>query len=146
MAGNANIGEEIRKINEKLEGYLNLEKQYHEKLQRLDKEHNGLVSQRALLTNQLEIYLESLKNEETKLQAALLGKGFEDLIEVESSVLLPEEQKVLSGEINVFDRTGISIRAQKEMTGKKLNFCNITEEEWNRKRQQSKDREGLSSK
>ena len=132
LAGNANIEEEIRQIDEKLERYISLEKQYHEKEQHLEKKYNDLATQRSLLANQIEIYSESLKNEEARLQTALIEKGFEDLVEVENSVLPPGKQKVLKDEINEYDQSGANIRAQKEMVGKKLNSRSINEEEWNR--------------
>jgi len=132
LAGNASIEEEIKRIDERLAEYISLEKQYHERLQALEKQHNDLMTQKSLLMNQKEIYSESLKNEEARLQTALLEKGFEDLNEVESSVLPHERQKALKDEINEYDQAGANIRAQKEMVQKKLNSRSITEEEWNR--------------
>jgi len=132
LAKDANIEEEIKLIDEKLAMYINLEKQYHERLQALEKQHNDLMTQKSLLMNQKEIYSESLKNEEARLQTALLEKGFEDLNEVESSVLSPERQKALKDEINEYDQAGANIKAQKEMVQKKLNSRSITEEEWSR--------------
>ena len=132
LAGDASIEGEIKRIDEKLAGYISLEKQYHERLQALEKRHNDLATQKSLFMNQREIYSENLKNEEARLQTALLEKGFEDLNEVESSVLSPEKQKALEDEINEYDQAGANIRAQKEMVRKKLNSRSITEEEWSR--------------
>jgi len=132
LAGDADIEEEIKRIDEKLAEYINLEKQYHERLQSLEKQHNDLATQKSLLMNQKEIYSESLKNEGARLQAALLEKGFEGLNEVESSALSSERQKALKDEINEYDKAGSNIKAQKEMVQKKLNSRSITQEEWNR--------------
>jgi len=132
LAGDAGIEEEIRRIDEKLETYANLEKQYSEKLQVLEKRHNGLLTEKSLLMSQKEIYSENLKTEEDRLKKALIEKGFESINEVESSVISPEMQKALKDEIEEYDQSGTNIRAQKDMVMKKLNSRSITEEEWNR--------------
>ncbi len=132
LAGEAIIEEEIKRIDDRLAGYLSLERQYHEKLQALEKQHTDLVTQRSLLAGQKDFYSESLKNEEAALQAALLEKGFKDRDEVEGSVLSLQNQKALEAEISEYDQTGANIRAQMEMLQKKLNSRSITEEEWNR--------------
>jgi len=132
LVGNANIKEEIKYIDEKLAEYIRFEKEYHENLQHLEKQHNELKIQESLLASELKIYSESLQDEEKSLQTALLGKGFRDLDEAEHSVLPYEKQKVLRDEINEYDQSGARIRAEKEMVGKKLNSRSVTEEEWNR--------------
>jgi len=132
LAGDAVIEEEIKRIDEKLDMYKKLEKKYHERLQALEKQHNDLLTQRTLLENQKGIYSEELKNEEARLNNALVEKGFDNINEVESSILSSEEQKALKNEIDEHDQEGTNIRAQKDMVLKKLNSRSITEEEWNR--------------
>ena len=132
LAGSASIEEEIKRIDVRLARYISLETQYQERLRALEKRYNDLSAQKSLLMNQREIFSENLKNEEAGLQAALFEKGFGDEREVEQSALPAEKQKALSDEIGEYDRVGTNIRAQKEMTLKKLNFRTITENEWDR--------------
>jgi len=132
LAGNANIEEEITRIDEKLAEYVRLEKQYQERLQALEKQRNDLAARKSFLAHQQNIYAESLNHEEARLKATLLEKGFADGSEVESSVLPGERQEALQDEIDEYDRTGASIQIEKEIVQKKLNSRSITEEEWNR--------------
>ncbi|HOJ10565.1 MAG TPA: SbcC/MukB-like Walker B domain-containing protein [Clostridiales bacterium] len=131
LAGDANIEDEIRRIDEKLDEYMRFEKQYQEKLQALEKQHNDLLSLKSLLVNQRNIYCENLVNEETRLKNVMDERGFTDLSEVERAVIPSERQKTLKNEIDEYDQAGTNIKAQKEMVQKKLNFRSITEEEWN---------------
>lgn len=131
LAGDANIEDEIKRIDEKLEEYLKLEKQYQESLKALEKQHNDLTAQKSLLANQRNIYTESHKSEEDRLKNTLLDKGFADSHEVEKSIISKEKQKVLNDEINEFEQAERNIQAQKGMALKKLDSRSITEEEWN---------------
>ena len=130
LVGDTNIKDEIKRIDEKLGEYVMLEKQFNERLQLLEKQHNELETQKSLLANQQNIYSESLKNEDARLNTALLEKGFTDSSEVEKSVIPMEKQDALKNEIKEYDKTGLNIQAQREMVQKKLNSRNITEEEW----------------
>lgn len=132
LAGEANIEDEIKRIDEKLEGYVKLEKEYRQGLQLLEKQHNEMQTQKSLLENQQSIYSESLKNDEVHLKTALAEKGFADGGEVESSVLPVDRQKALKAEIDEYDQMLTNIQAQKGMLQKKLKLRNISEEEWNR--------------
>jgi len=131
LSGGVDIEDEIKRIDEKLDEYVRLEKQYHEKLQALEKQYNDLVTQKSLLHNQQAIYNESLKREESRLKASLAAKGFKDTKEAESFMLPLEKQRALKDEIDDYDRMGRNIQAQKEMVQSKLNSRSITEEQWN---------------
>lgn len=131
QVGDINIGNEITRINKKLEEYERLEKQYSEGLQLLEKQHYELINQKSLLVNQQNIYSESLKIEDAKLNTTLIMQGFTDYRDVEKSVILLKKQNVLENEINEYDQKGSNLQAQKEMVKKKLNSRSISEEEWN---------------
>lgn len=132
LAGNTDIEDEIRRIDEKLEGYTKYEKRYRERLETLENEYNSLVTRKSLLANQKSIYSENLDCEEARLKTALIKKGFTDCSNVESSVIPPEERRALKHEIDEYDRTWTNIQAQKGMVLKKLDSRSITEDEWNR--------------
>lgn len=112
MAGDANIEDEIKRIDAKLEEYVKLEKHYQVSIRTLETQQNELTAQKATLENQRNIYTESHKGEEEKLRVALLDKGFADAAEVEQSVLPREEQKALSDEIDVYDQEERKIKVQ----------------------------------
>ncbi len=131
LAGDANIEEEIKRIDKRLEEYVELEKQYQESLKALETQHNELTTQKSTLENQRNIYTESLKSQQDRLKTLLLDKGFADSDEVERSVIPKEKQKALNDEINEFEQAERNIQAQKGMVQKKLNSRSITEEEWN---------------
>lgn len=131
LAGDANIEEEIKRIDKRIEEYFELEKQYQESLRALETQYNELTTQKSTLENQRNIYTESLKSQEHRLKTLLLDKGFADSDEVEKSVIPKEKQKALHDEINEFEQAAINIQAQKGMLLKKLGSRSITEEEWN---------------
>jgi DNA repair protein SbcC/Rad50 len=131
LAGDANIEEEIKRIGEKLNEYELLQNQYYKDLQQLEAKHNNLEAQRLLLVNQKSIYSESLKNEDNRLNAVLVEKGFTDCSEVETSIITIENQEILKIEIRDYDQTGLNIQAQRGHVQKKLKSRTITEEEWN---------------
>ena len=131
LAGEANIEDEIKRIDDKLNGYVKLEGECQKSLQLLEKQHNELLTQRSLLENQQSIYTEGLKNDEAHLQTVLVERGFADGGEVESSILPTESQKVLKAEIEEYDQALTNILAQKGMLQKKLKSRNISQKEWN---------------
>lgn len=132
LAGETNIEDEIKRIDEKLDGYVRLEKEYRQGLQLLEKQYNELQTQKSLFENQQKIYSESLKSDEVQLKSALSQKGFSDGNEVESSVIPADSQKALKTEIDEYDQTLTNIQAQKGLLQKKLKSRTISEEEWNR--------------
>ena len=132
LAGELSIEDEIRRIDEKLDGYGRLEKEYQQRIEMLDKQHGELLTQKSLLGNQQRIYTETLENDEMQLMSALMEKGFTDDNEVENSLLEPDVQKALKIQIDEYDQIVINFRAQKGMLEKKLKGRTITEEEWNR--------------
>ncbi|GEM_PF-1404713 len=131
QAGDAVIEDEIKKIDEKLEEYIRLEKQYQEKIQVEEKQQNELITKSSTLENQKGIFSENLKKDEDLLESSLLDRGFKDTGEVLRSVIPQERQKNIKDEISKYDQTGMNILAQKEMVLKKLNSRSITEGEWN---------------
>jgi exonuclease SbcC len=131
LAGDARIEDEIKGIDEKLEEYIKLEKQYQERLQAVEKQHHELVTRKSTLENQQGIYSENLKKEEGLLKASLLDKGFTGMDEVEKAIVPQARQKTLKDEISEYDQLGMNILAQKEMVLKKLSSRSITEGEWN---------------
>ncbi|MFZ5643390.1 MAG: SbcC/MukB-like Walker B domain-containing protein [Bacillota bacterium] len=131
LAGDANIEEQINLIDEKLEEFLKLEGHYQERLKALETQNNELTALKSTLDNQRDIYAGSLKNEEDRLQSALLEKGFIDSTEVEKSIIPKEKQKILYDEIHQFEQAERNIQAQKGMLLSKLDSRSITEGEWN---------------
>ncbi len=131
LAGAASIDDEIKSIEMKLDRYAELDKQYREHLQALEKQVNALENKKALIMNQKLIYTESWTSVEKSLIVALKDKGFTDINDVAVSQLPQAEQKTLMNEIEVYDQNGINIQAQMAMIKKKLNLRSITEEEWN---------------
>ncbi len=131
MAGDADIEAEIRNIGQKLEGYALLEKQYREELELLEKQHNELLNRKSTLENQHDIYSNAYHNEEAKLNADLLEKGFACIEAVEKAILSEEARKSLAEEIKEKERAWTNLQAQKDLLLKKLNSRNITDEEWN---------------
>lgn len=132
LAGDFDIQSEIRQIDEKLNSYVKLEKQFRERLQSLEKRHNELLTRKSTLENQSGIYSENLRRERSRLDTALLDRGFSGIEEVEKSIMPKDMQKTFLAEINEFDQTGTNIKIQKELILKKLNSRYISEEEWNR--------------
>ncbi len=131
LAGDANIEDEIKKIDEKLEEYVKLEKQYQESIRALETQHNELTTQRSTLDNQRDIYNDSHTSEENRLNKALIDKGFTDSDEVEESIISKQTQKALHDEINEYEQVERNIQAQKGIVLKKLDVRSVTEEEWN---------------
>lgn len=132
LVGDKSIEEEIRRIEDRLAMLQSIDKEYQAKVQDLEKQNHELTTNKSLLENQKNIYSESLKNDENRLNSALIEKGFRDVQEVENAILPPETQKALRDEITAYDQTGVNIKAQRDMVEQKLNARSITEEDWNR--------------
>ncbi|MEN6314764.1 MAG: SbcC/MukB-like Walker B domain-containing protein [Clostridiaceae bacterium] len=132
LAGEADIEEEIKRVDEKLDGFVKLEKERLQQLQLFERRHNDLQTQKSLLENQKNIFSDSLKAEEMHLKSVLSERGFADGMEAENSILQPDIQKVLKAEIDGYDQTLTNIHAQKAMLQRKLKSRDISEEEWNR--------------
>ncbi|MFZ3102160.1 MAG: AAA family ATPase [Desulfitobacteriaceae bacterium] len=131
LAGDANIEDEIKRIEQKLEEYSKLDKLYQENVRALENQQNELTNQKSTLDNQRNIYTENYQSDEDKLKIALLDKGFADSDEVEKSIISKETQKALNDEINEYEQTESKIQVQKAIVLKKLDSRSITEEEWN---------------
>lgn len=131
LAGDADIDEEIKRIEERLEGYTKKDEEIRKNLVELEGRYNELITQKSLFENQRSIYSGNLKKEELRLKAALEEKGFIDRAEVENALLSTDLQKEIRIEIQEFDREMINIQAHKSLLQKKLNSRSITEEEWN---------------
>ncbi|MDA8227699.1 MAG: SbcC/MukB-like Walker B domain-containing protein, partial [Desulfitobacterium hafniense] len=130
LAGHDPIEEQIARIDNRLEGYQRLEKQYQESLKNKEKQYHELTANQSLLTNQRNIYSDSLKGEESRLQKNLLEKGFNDSDEAQGSILPKDRQKVLHDKITEFEQAVTNIQAQKTLLQKKLDSRKINEEEW----------------
>ena len=131
MVGDADIEAEIRNIGRKLERYIILEKQYQDELGLLEKQYNELITRKSTLENQHDIYSNDYHNEEVRLKSALLEKGFNNIDEVEGSILSKETQKILIDAINENEKTWTNIQAQKGILFKRLDSRRITDDEWN---------------
>ncbi|MDO9534744.1 MAG: AAA family ATPase [Bacillota bacterium] len=126
-----NIEEKIKGIEQKLEEYVSLEKQYQERLKNLETQHNKLISQKTTLENTKNIYTDSLESEQEQLNSAVLEKGFANSDEVENSMLPKEAQKSLNEKIHAYDEAERELRTEKALVLKKLDSRTIKEEEWN---------------
>lgn len=131
LAGEADIEQEIRNIDKRLDEYESTGKKLESKLQFLEKRHNELQTQKSLLESQRRIYSEGLENDELRLKAALAEKGFIDGDDAENSIIPPDRKKELKEELDEYDRIAGNIKAQKGMLLKKLKSRSISEEEWN---------------
>lgn len=132
LAGEADADRELKRIAEKLEEYLRLEKQYREECKAIGNRHNEMAERKTALDSQRGIYSNDFRSTEEKLKAILREKGFSDIEEAEKSMLSKEIQQTLSDEILEYDREWVNIKAQKGMVLKRLDSRSITEEEWNR--------------
>ncbi len=130
LAGDLHIEDEIARIKQKLEEYVNLDRQYAERLKDLEREYHHLLSQQTTLENQKKIYAESLEGEQKQLESVLLERGFVDRCEVEKSILPQEKQEALRAEISRYDETAKEIETEKKVLLKKLDSRNINKEEW----------------
>ncbi len=131
IAGNVNIEDEIKRIDEKLEEYIKLEKLYKENLETVKIQHDELITRSTSLKNQQDIYSESLSKEMEFLKSSIYEKGFGGIEEVEKSIKERDIQISLKNEIDEYNQVCINIQGQKEIILKKLNSRSITEEEWN---------------
>ncbi|MGI6668788.1 MAG: AAA family ATPase [Acetivibrionales bacterium] len=132
LAGDANIEDEIRKIDRTVNEYSLREEEMRRKLKSLEEIYNSLVMQKTLLENQEKIYSENLENDTARLRAALEEKGFDNADEALGSLLPKERQEALKTEIGEYDRISANIAAQKSLLKKKLKSRSISEEEWSR--------------
>ena len=132
LAGDADIEEEIGKVDRAVEEYSLKEEDMLQRLKSLEETYNGLVMQKSLLENQKRIYSENLENDNIRLLAALAEKGFTDAGEALSSVLPRNRQHVLKAEIEEYDRISANIHAQMSLLQRRLKSRSISEEEWNR--------------
>ena len=130
LAGEANIEDEIKRIDAKLEEYVKLDRQYQDRIRVLETQQNALTAQKATLENQRNIYTASHQSEDDKLKAALLDKGFADSDEVEQAIIPKEKQKTLAAEINGYEQDESEIQVQKGLVLKKLDSRTVTGEEW----------------
>lgn len=132
MAGDSDIEEEIKRINNRLDDFIKKEKNCLQQLQSYENRRNELQTRKSLLENQKNIFTENLKSEEAHLKSILSERGFADSVEAENSILPPDTQKALKAEIDSYDQKLVNIRAQKGMLQGKLKSRDITEDEWNR--------------
>jgi exonuclease SbcC len=132
LAGDADIEEEIGKVDRTVEEYSLKEEDMLRRLKSLEETYNGLVMQKSLLENQKRIYSENLDNDNVRLRAALAEKGFTDAEEALGSVLPRDRQNGLKAEIEEYDRISANIHAQKSLLQRRLKSRSISEEEWNR--------------
>jgi len=150
LTGDARIEDEIDRINKVISNYNSLETQYNQKYLSLEKQYNNLLSENAVYSSQADIYGNELSLEENLLKNLLAEKGFSDPEEVENSCVPKDRQEELKNEINEFEQAQLNLRAQIEITEKKIKSRTITEAEWNaiesRYREMSALREDCVSK
>lgn len=130
LAGDTGIDEQIRQIDVKLTQYNQLEAQFANLLQGLEKQYNELVTKRSTLQNQMDIFSDNLQQEEKALAADLHEKGFKTREEVEQAFIPQENLKTLKDEVSTYDQKTINLKAEKEIIEKKLRSRTITKAEW----------------
>lgn len=130
LAGDADIEDEIRIIDEILKKYVGQEEEFTRSLTALEKQHNEISGRKTMLENQLHIYTSSLEKDGDSLRIALVEKGFTDCEEVEKSEISKDDQKVMKDSISEYDRVLVNLQAQSSLLQKKLKDRSITEEEW----------------
>lgn len=130
LAGDAEIEQEIGRIERQLADYLHREKEYRAELEKLEARHQQLSSQKISLENEKQIHEGNLESEREQLHVAMSARGFSDMQAVEDAVLTAAGQKALSEEIRSYDETGKAIQAEKSIVAKKLDARHITAEEW----------------
>jgi len=131
LAGDADIEEEIRIIDEKLNEYVKMQERLQEDLKTAEALYNELSAEKNLLENQRKIFMDSARREGGKLAAMLEDRGFKDDADAENAILHEEEIKMLNEEISEYEREQRNIKAQKDILLKRLGSRSITEEEWN---------------
>ncbi len=132
LTGEADIQDEILRIDQRLQAYAEQEEELAGTLALLERQNNELSGRKSMLENQLHIYTTSLEKEENRLGAILSEKGFTDAEDVENSVLSKEDQRALKESLEEYDRVLINLQAQTAILRKKLNTRSITEDEWDR--------------
>jgi exonuclease SbcC len=130
LVGDADIEDEIKQVDEKITGYVSLDRRYQDRLKDLESQHAGLVTQITTLENQRDIYKANLEREQESLRLEITAKGFTDQAEAENSVVAKDEQKVLQEEISKYEKDEKDTEAEKRMVVRRLRSRSITEEEW----------------
>lgn len=130
LAGDADIQDEIRSIDEQLQAYAGQQEELANTLASLDRHYNELSGRKSMLENQLNIYSTSLEKEENRLGAILAEKGFTDTGDVENSILSKEDQMALKKSLEEYDRVLVNLQAQTMLLRKKLKGRSITADEW----------------
>jgi len=130
LAGDADIGGEAAKVDEKLNAYSKLEKELEQDIEKLEKAYNELKTEKSLLENSLIIYSDDLKTLRESLLAELSDKGFENPDDAEKASMPRYEQDAIKKEIEEYDRVLINIQAQKKLIKNRLKSRSITREEW----------------
>ena len=130
LAGDADIDDEIRSIDETIKNYIGQEEEFTQILTALEKQYNELTGRKSMLENQIHIYSESLEKDENSLRIALAEKGFADCEEVEKSEISKDDQTAMKDSISEYDRVLVNLQAQSSLLQKKLRDRSITEEEW----------------
>jgi exonuclease SbcC len=132
LTGGTDIDEGIRSIDERLSRMDSEEKEYAQRLERLEKLNYELSTKKSMLSNQLNIFTEDLQRESAKLADSLAEKGFSGPEEAEASILGAEAKKELKDAIDQFDQVLFNLTAQRQMLERKLGTRTITQEEWER--------------
>ncbi len=130
LAGDADIEDEIRSVDEILKKYAGQEEEFTRTLTALEKQYNELTGRKSMLENQIHIYSESLEKDENTLRTELAEKGFVNCDEVEKSEISKDDQRGMKDSISEYDRVLVNIQAQSSLLQKKLKDRCITEEEW----------------
>lgn len=126
----SDIEGEIKNIDEKLEAFSKREKELSEASKAYETRWSTMVTQKATLEKQREIYSNNLKDDEDRITIALEEKGFLNTEDVEASIIEKEQQKKLGKDIEDFEQGLRNIQAQKTIIQKKLDNRSITEEKW----------------
>lgn len=130
IAGDSDMDDEIRRIQDRLEAYETEERSLEEKTRLLETDYQNLQNRHAHLLDQKKTLAGDLADDNNRLNKALEDMDFRDTVEAENALMPDEEMNASRRRIEAYDREGIRIQADKERIAKKLDARTITEEGW----------------
>lgn len=130
ITGGSDMEDEIRRIKDKLEEYETTERSLEDKIKNLETGYQNLQNEESLLLSQKKTIAEDMRDDEDRINKALVEMGFKDPDDVEKALLSEEESDARKARIEEYERAGIRIQADKERIANRLNARTITEEGW----------------
>jgi len=130
LAGDCDIENEIRIVENKIDEMGNREKMLLDGLKALQETHNNMSVQITSLQSRKDVIEKGIEADRIRLGNMLKEKGFADFEEVEASALSKEEQEAVRKDIDDYEQKERNIQAQKEITLKKLNGNSMDYEKW----------------